>query len=453
MGFFDRFSSKKNVAPMSPAPVAPPALAPETAKLAVAGGVLPQLQAARARLDAKDLPGALAIYEAVLADASDRTDVLVTISGDLGVSGHMREIIELVAPRYDAQKHGPAAGLNLLQAYLAVRDAGAAQHVLDVLFSIDRPELHERLLGFSNAIAELIAADGDVGPAPSEAAQVSMISISKPIWFYGLEEIAPQLLPVKESRGRRVSFAQLAVPGMTDIMQASAKPEDEHGRLSRAIPLWLAETFSFSAGYGATAAIALQGKAHYALLPAEWSAENVRQLSETSDGGLDYVVTGALRHRSGDYEISLRLWEVKKFRELKTFSARWTPATVDEALGQLHNQLRGYMEWKALSDGQGLAYVPPTAPLAALHAIGASLTLFLGEKEMLPAAHLPQGSAALLRAARTMPDDARAQLALVTGLIRMRKLNIAAESESLEHARSWLATDAAKAASVAAVQL
>ncbi|MBI3887214.1 MAG: hypothetical protein HY302_16025 [Opitutae bacterium] len=448
MGFFDRFSSKQ------PAATPPASAAPtEPAKPAVAGGVLPQLAAARAALEAKDLAGALAIYEAVLAEAADRTDVLVTVSGDLGVNGHVREIIELVAPRYDAQKHGPAAGLNLLQAYLALREAEAAQHVLDVLFALDRPELHDRLLGFSNAIAELIHANANAVFVPPETAKLSMVSVSKPIWFYGLEETAPHLLPAKEGRLRRVAFAQLAVPGLADPLSAAAQPEDEHGRLARAIPLWLAETFFFSAGYSAATAIALQGQSHYALLPAEWSAENVRQLSDTSDGGLDYVVTGALRHQSGDYELGLRLWEVKKFRELKSFAARWNPATADEALRQLHTQLRTYMEWSALPAGQGLAYAPPAAPLAALHALGAALTFFLGEKALLPAAHLPPGSAALLRAARLMPEDVRAQLALVTGLLRMKKLNVAAEPESLEHARAWLTTDAAKAVGVAAVQL
>ena len=39
-------------------------------------------------------------------------DVLVTISGDLGTNGHVMQIIELVAPRYDADRHGPATGIN-----------------------------------------------------------------------------------------------------------------------------------------------------------------------------------------------------------------------------------------------------------------------------------------------------------------------------------------------------
>src|ERR1700722_17733771 len=99
---------------------------------------LARLHAAREKLDAKDLAGALAIYEEVLAVAGDRADVLVTISGDLGSTGHAGQVIELVAPRYDADRHGPATGMNLLQAYLAQRDAGAAQHILDILFSLNR---------------------------------------------------------------------------------------------------------------------------------------------------------------------------------------------------------------------------------------------------------------------------------------------------------------------------
>ncbi len=66
----------------------------------------------------------------------------------------MHEIIELVAPRYDAERHGPATGLNLLQAYLAVRNVNSAQHVLDILFALNRQDLEERLYGFSNAIVQ-----------------------------------------------------------------------------------------------------------------------------------------------------------------------------------------------------------------------------------------------------------------------------------------------------------
>src|SRR4051812_38240773 len=158
MGFFDRFSSKKPPSG-SPAPgdTAAASATPGAAPTGAAA-VKPRLATAREKLEAKDLPGAMVVYEEILTSGSgDRADVLVAISGDLGSHGHVAEIIELIAPRYDATRHGPATGLNLLQAYLAVRNADAAQHVLDILFTLNRPELEERLHGFSNAIAEILA--------------------------------------------------------------------------------------------------------------------------------------------------------------------------------------------------------------------------------------------------------------------------------------------------------
>src|SRR5882757_6126990 len=130
MGFFDRPPADKAEVPSTP---------PAGEKAGTAGGVMPQLAAAREKLKAKDVPAAMAIYEAVLAGAGDRADVLVTISGDLGTAGHVLELIELLAPRYDAQRHGAAAGINLLQAYLVTRNTEAAQHLLDLLFELRRP--------------------------------------------------------------------------------------------------------------------------------------------------------------------------------------------------------------------------------------------------------------------------------------------------------------------------
>jgi hypothetical protein len=385
MGFFDRSDEKK------PAPLPAAAGNPVASS---AGGVMPQLAAAREKLEAKDLPGALAIYEQVLADAGDRADVLVVISGDLGSNGHVKPIIELIAPRYDAQKHGPATGLNVLQAYLTAHDADAAQHVLDILFSLNRPELEERLHGFSNAIAELIAqgAVPDEAPAGEDGAviaaelKVALITISKPIWFYGLEPLASEILPPKEGRLRRVAFAQLAVPGLKNVPAAMARPEDELGRLSRALPLWLAETFYFSPHYAPIAVVGVldhpeTGKAPL-LFGAEWTTANLHQLANTSGEKLDYVFTGALQHDTGNYELHLRVWDMKKFRERKAFVLRWTSATADAELTRLHEAIRAFMEWEP--EKRGLAYAPPAQPRAWLDLLGASLGFFLLEKVLQP---------------------------------------------------------------------
>ena len=443
MGFFDRKPADQ-----------PTETPPGAEKTSAAGGVLPQLAAAREKLKARDVAGAMAIYEAVLAGAGDRADVLVTISGDLGTAGCVKELIELLAPRYDAQRHGAAAGINLLQAYLVTRNADAAQHLLDLLFELNRPELEARLVGFSNAVAELFVSEGEAAeqhPAMHSEAKISLVSLSKPVWFYGLEALAPHLLPAKEGRPRRVAFAQCAVLGLEDAAARAAQPEEPLGRLARGLPLWFAETFASSAGYEPFAAIGVTDRRHYALFPTEWVAENIRQVHDTTEGGLDYVVTGALRNRHDDFELSLRIWEVKKYRELKVFTTRWTPSNADEELKKFHELVRGYMEWKAQPAGTGLAYAAPASPLAYVHALGSALTLFLGEKGVLAPEQVTAGTTALLSSARANPDDARAQLALVAALLRLKAQGAAADPAAHQHASAWLASPAAQAADAAAL--
>lgn len=445
MGFLDRFNPKKP-SPQRDESTPAPEPAEPASPAGAATGVKPRLAVARERLEAKDLPGALAIYEEILAVAGDRADVLVAISGDLGSQGHVAEIIELIAPRYDADRHGPATGLNLLQAYLAVREPDAAQHVLDILFALKRPELEERLHGFSNAIAEMIASPEQLpaGPAVGEAPKIGLISISKPIWFYGLEPLAAQILPPKEGRLRHIAFAQLATPGHAVNAEAMKQPEDELGRLSRAIPLWLAETFHFSPVYASTAAIGVanppDGESHLVVFGAEWTTENLRQLVETTADGLDYVVTGALKATSGDYELVLRVWEVRGFRERKTFTTRWTPATADAALGRIHAELRAYMEWSPTS--AAFAYTIPAQPRAWLDTLGASLGLFLVDKSILGAARLAPPADDLQRAAAQAAAGEAASFAFLTLQARAVRLGLAQPQDGVTFARSALVNQA-----------
>lgn len=442
MGLFDRFTGKKPTAaapagqpsaPANPEPAPAPAVEPPAQPAAGGGGaVKPKLIAAREKLEGKDLAGAVAIYEEILGSAGDRADVLVTISGDLGTHGHVAQIIELIAPRYDADRHGPATGLNLLQAYMAVRDADAAQHILDILFGLNRPELEERLHGFSNALAELMASPHPGAPGTDEAAEpgapampkVGLITISKPIWYYGLETLGTKLLPPKEGKLRRIAFAQLALPGYPEIEAAINRPEDELGRLSRALPLWFAETFYFAANYAPVAAVGIitppSAPTRYMIFGGEWTTDNLRQLVDTTDGGLDYVFTGALRATASDYELVLRVYEVKSFRERKKLIVRWTPATMETELTQLHAELRRFMEWTPA--GAGLPYAPPASARTWLEVLGASSGLFIAEKGIVGPEVLPPVHADLNRAAEQAAASETASLAYLTMAARASKL-------------------------------
>jgi hypothetical protein len=234
--------------------------------------------------------------------------------------------------------------------------------------------------------------------APPAQKTINLASISRPIWAYGLEAVPAALPPPKEGRLRRIAFCQLSQLGVTDPLERAAQPEDALARLTRGLPLWLAETFYFAPHYAPLAVVALVDNTGYAVFPAEWTTDNLRQLVSTSGDPIDYVFTGALRDNNGDCELLLRVWEVKKFRERKQFTARWTPATIDAALTDLHKAICQFMEWKPCPAGPAYSRAP--APAAWCDTLGASLSSFLADKQAIPPARLgePAATAALAAA-------------------------------------------------------
>lgn len=83
---------------------------------ALPGSWLAQVWLARHALDRKDIAEARRLYAPALALPDLPGKALMQISGDLGQRGYLAEAIELVAPRYNANKHGPNTANNLLMA-------------------------------------------------------------------------------------------------------------------------------------------------------------------------------------------------------------------------------------------------------------------------------------------------------------------------------------------------
>jgi hypothetical protein len=220
-----------------------------------------------------------------------------------------------------------------------------------------------------------------------------------------------------------VAFGQLAAMGLGSPGEAAQRTEDEVARLARALPLWFAETFYFSPHYAPMAALGTIG-GHYATFSAEWTADNLRQLVDTTPEGLDYVFTGAIRQTAGDFELVLRVWEVKKFRERKQFAARWTPATADAELARLHEQVRLFMEWTP--EKAGHPYTPPASPLAWLDLLATSATLFLAEKNVLSKESVPPVDDLLARTATAAAASEVASLAFLALRNRAERLSLAA---------------------------
>jgi tetratricopeptide (TPR) repeat protein len=114
------------------------------------GSWRPQLWIARDFLENGDRDKAISIYSRVLKVDNLPPDVFMMISGDLGNHGHVEDIIKMILPLFDMQKHGISAGLNLIQACYQTGRRDEGLHLCDQIDQLGRYDLKETIEEWRN---------------------------------------------------------------------------------------------------------------------------------------------------------------------------------------------------------------------------------------------------------------------------------------------------------------
>lgn len=380
-----------------------------------------QLWLARKALEGKDLETALGYYRTVLDRAPDEPDALMMISGDLGNSGYVEQIVHVLAPIYAVEKHGPLAGLNLLQAYLATKDLAGAKRLLHELFELNRPDLREHLIRFSQECDKL---KDELEPMKQEQAPpaIEWAILATPVWFPDLEN--PGWLLPKKRDAERILFLTLANTSRSTVKEAMKQKTDDIGRLTRSIPLYLAEAFLFETGFIAASALPLVNGRYPVVSGADWSKDHVLQLARSQDRKINYVVTGSMAEEAGEYTVSFHVWNIAAEAETASFSQTGGKSRIGRIMAALQGDLLQFFRQPSakLSAGGQRFYYAPGADLMDeyLTAIGQSLTLLLarragngdelwGERALLG---IPLGLSL------KMPDAPIPKLMFLAGLIR-----------------------------------
>lgn len=196
-----------------------------------------QLWLARSELENNHVVAAMAFYRQALSRATPApTDLLMQMSGDLGNRGQLRELVELTVPHFDAKLHGLTVGNNLIKAYVDLRESAKARAILEQLYAQQRPDWRQALTFWDG---ELDKAEQNYGPVPTtEELHLDLLRLDVPIWAANMIEI-DSLLSAKPTRPIRVGFmAGSAEQQGTD--RITVQPADTVGRLTRALPLFLA---------------------------------------------------------------------------------------------------------------------------------------------------------------------------------------------------------------------
>src|SRR5688572_19507880 len=208
-----------------------------TRAAALPGSWRAQLYLARYGLERGDLAGAQAFYEEALGRANPMPpDLLMQMSGDLGNRGHTQLLVQLTQPRFDAVAHGLQVGNNLLRAYIELGMLPEARKLLEQLYAQQRPDWREHLMHWEQKLDEALKRYGEV-TAPLE---VVVMKLDQPIWTRGVLGF-DAVLPAKTAASPRVHFVCGSGEAADSGGKVVSQPTNELGRLSRALPMFLAE--------------------------------------------------------------------------------------------------------------------------------------------------------------------------------------------------------------------
>ncbi len=262
---------------------------------------------AREHLAAKELEKALALYEEVLVVAADQPGVLTQISGDLGNSGFLAEIIRLVLPFYDPKRHELVAGGNVLQACLELGDVERGETLLHEMMLIARPGERERLLWYSARFVELTAQPPV--PEPQGDLAIEMLQLDQPIWTSGLGDV-DWLMPPRTPSTRDIAVLPFSVNvdhgGLLREGEVLVGREGRNGRCSRALALHLTDVVRFRTDAAPATLLSVTGIG-MAVSGVEWGADTVKQ---TCTGKFSHAITGHLSPRGESFTVRLSIWNV-----------------------------------------------------------------------------------------------------------------------------------------------
>ncbi|PWF42256.1 hypothetical protein C7C56_023005 [Massilia glaciei] len=275
---------------------------------ALPGSWRAQLWLARHHLEHNDVEAARALYADVLAGGLFDGGALMMLSGDLGNNGQIALILELIGRVYDEHKHDPMAGLNLLQACQELGKVDEGEALLGRMYALDFVPIKQQLDQFAHAFMEMRKQAAHGTPVNAENLTISTITLSQPVWHYGLRN-ADWLFSKKAQDAPEVGFFALSkTAGGTE--GAESQREDELGRLTRAIPLYLAEAAHYWSDYAVSSYFQIVEGGGPVVSGGEADAN---ALFDLVPGGMRYFVTGEIgctgEGEGMQWRVALTLWD------------------------------------------------------------------------------------------------------------------------------------------------
>jgi len=299
------------------------------------------LLVAKQALDHENIDEASQIYSAILTYAEIEGEAMDIIASDLQERNRFQEVTGLLGGRYSAPRHGIRAGVALAKSYLALRNIKRGQSLIHELLQFGIPEYQETLLDLARQFDELRRKD-EMPPAPSEPISINLILLEEPIWRLGLSG-ARWLSPEKNSRSKSiaiVSFAHIR----SDRYSTGAEIEDDGGRFSRAIPLYLMESLHARTDAAPCYVLPVIDGVGPAVSNSPWQRETLERIVSHIDKKIDILVTGDIQLRGEDVDLTLLIWDCDGMRNIENITRSGELGNIGRIVQEIERDFIQFLE-------------------------------------------------------------------------------------------------------------
>lgn len=344
-----------------------------------------QLWQARTHLEQAEYSQAKALYRQILPRASQHDDALMMMAHDLSAHQQPAWVIDLVAPYWNPDQQNPQIGLHVLQAYLTQEQVFPAEALLHQLYALEIPHLKNQLDQLANQLQQLKhALDAAENHAPVNPLSIEIMELEKPVWSYGLH--APDwLFTAKKEAAPIISFFSFFKQSTTST-KPETQQEDELGRLSRSIPLYLAESIHYWTDYQANTLFPVvpdQGAVIFGASGADPS------ICAQFKGNSRYFVTGEIAEQEQDWTITARLYDCTNDTCIWEEIIPATTADIGSSVLKLEFKLLDQVKLRRTYPQDDFYERPsPDAMTTYLTALGQNLMLSLVANELLTPSRL-----------------------------------------------------------------
>jgi tetratricopeptide (TPR) repeat protein len=315
-----------------------------------------QIWLARAALKSENLPQAVSYYQASLSNAGRNvpSDLLMQMSGDLGNHGHLAKLLELTEPHYVPEQHGLQVGNNLIKAHIEAGELDAAREILDQLFSLKRPDWKETLTYWDTEIAKSRLASSKVHV--SEPLSMMMLSIEGPVW---LKPGSPAFKLFSSNIHDRplITFLGSSATMATPAQEIEQQMPDAPGRLSRALPLFLAERVSFALESQVQTLIPwiAAGGGGFVLSGVAWPDSDALNYVRQFGTRTAYTVVTHLDAQSDPWKVNLRLLRMSDGAGVGTLETSFARSIPGEAVVNFSHDLIELLAEQTIVKGKGIS--------------------------------------------------------------------------------------------------